>query len=173
MASRRSKNRSREIKPAENSSSSALGGASSQATPAQSPSRRVSAIEVKGQYQEYQGPIPHPDILRGFEEIVPGAADRIIAMAEQQMAHRIDLEKSIVAHAHTRSYCGLAAGVVVTLTAIVGGCCVAPTQPWAGAVIATSGLAGLASVFVRASRRGEDRDPPKTATGHSSQPDAS
>jgi uncharacterized membrane protein len=31
----------------------------------------------------FQGPLPPPSILRGYDEITPGAAERIIAMAER------------------------------------------------------------------------------------------
>ncbi|MPQ72156.1 DUF2335 domain-containing protein, partial [Pseudomonas sp. MWU12-2323] len=36
----------------------------------------------------YQGPLPHPDILRGYEGIVPGAAERILVLAETEAANR-------------------------------------------------------------------------------------
>lgn len=42
--------------------------------------------------EESIGPIPTPDFLRQYNEICPGAADRIITMAEkeQQHAHNCD-----------------------------------------------------------------------------------
>jgi uncharacterized membrane protein len=36
----------------------------------------------------YQGAVPPPEILRGIDEIVPGAAARLIALAEQESNHR-------------------------------------------------------------------------------------
>jgi uncharacterized membrane protein len=44
----------------------------------------------------FSGPLPPPNLLEGYERVLPGAADRIIAMAEQQMAHRQRVEHSIV-----------------------------------------------------------------------------
>lgn len=44
----------------------------------------------------FSGPIPHPDILRQYENILPGSADRILKMAENQQAHRINLESLAV-----------------------------------------------------------------------------
>lgn len=32
----------------------------------------------------FSGPIPHPSIVEGYEKILPGAADRILAMAEKE-----------------------------------------------------------------------------------------
>jgi uncharacterized membrane protein len=40
----------------------------------------------------YQGAVPPPEILRGIDEIVPGAAARLIALAEQESNHRRSLE---------------------------------------------------------------------------------
>lgn len=54
--------------------------------------------EMKVVHQEaYQGSLPHPDLLKKFEEITPGAAERILAMAEKEQQHRHELEKEIVA----------------------------------------------------------------------------
>ena len=40
----------------------------------------------------YEGMLPHPRILEGFEEVLPGSAERLMAMAEGQMGHRHKLE---------------------------------------------------------------------------------
>ena len=42
--------------------------------------------------RQYSGPIPHPSILEGFEKIVPGAAERILRMAEQDSEHQREVE---------------------------------------------------------------------------------
>ena len=43
--------------------------------------------------EEYSGPIPHPNILKQFEEVIPGSADRILKMAEKEQEHRHEFEK--------------------------------------------------------------------------------
>ena len=40
----------------------------------------------------YEGPVPHPKIIREYEAVLPGSADRILKMAEKQQEHRIVLE---------------------------------------------------------------------------------
>lgn len=53
--------------------------------------------EMKVVHQEaYQGPLPHPDLLKKFDEIVPGAAERILLMAEKEQNQRHQLEVKIV-----------------------------------------------------------------------------
>ena len=46
--------------------------------------------------EHFSGPIPHPRHLRGYEEVAPGAAERIIGMAEKQQAHHMHMDKSVL-----------------------------------------------------------------------------
>ncbi len=41
----------------------------------------------------FQGPIPPPSILRGYDDIIQDGAERIMTMAEDEQDHRHDLEK--------------------------------------------------------------------------------
>ena len=51
---------------------------------------------VMNKKEVYAGPIPHPDHLRQYEEIVEGSADRLIKMAENQSEHRRNQEDKIL-----------------------------------------------------------------------------
>src|SRR6266487_6387560 len=44
----------------------------------------------------FLGPLPPPEALAKYEEVLPGAADRIITMAEKQVGHRQKLESKVV-----------------------------------------------------------------------------
>lgn len=48
----------------------------------------------------YSGPLPMPEDLAKYDQVVPGAAERIIRMAEDEMKHRHDsdnrMAKSII-----------------------------------------------------------------------------
>jgi uncharacterized membrane protein len=46
--------------------------------------------------KSHTGPIPSPEALKQYEEIKPGTAERLIAMAEKQSDHRISLEKKVI-----------------------------------------------------------------------------
>lgn len=50
-------------------------------------------------YQEerYSGPIAHPRHMQEYEAILPGSADRIIAMAERSLQHQIDMQREALA----------------------------------------------------------------------------
>lgn len=44
----------------------------------------------------FQGPLPHPNTLREYEDVSPGAAKKIINMAVDQQNHRIRTEDKVV-----------------------------------------------------------------------------
>jgi len=58
---------------------------------ASGPSQSAELLQVS-MVASFTGPLPHPALLKGYEEVRPGAAQRIIAMAESQGAHRRQLE---------------------------------------------------------------------------------
>lgn len=69
----------------------------------------------------YSGPLPPPEALQRYDQILPGAANRIIKMAESQHEHRQKLEKTVVESNAFSQKVGLILGFVVAMTAIVGG----------------------------------------------------
>ena len=56
----------------------------------------------------FQGPLPSPEILQGFENVLPGAAERIMTMAEKEQSSRHSLEKKV----STASVIAMIIGVV-------------------------------------------------------------
>ena len=44
----------------------------------------------------HSGPLPRPEDVAAYEATCPGAADRIITMAEKQASHRQELERAVV-----------------------------------------------------------------------------
>ena len=45
---------------------------------------------------QFSGPLPPPSILRGYDDVCPGFAERIVKMAEDEGDHRRDLERQMV-----------------------------------------------------------------------------
>lgn len=70
----------------------------------------------------YSGPLPPPDALIKYNEASPGAADRIIAMAEKEMAHRHKNEEKIIAERIRLSYVSIIMSFisVILLAVLVG-----------------------------------------------------
>lgn len=69
---------------------------------------------------EWSGPLPPPAALEKFNQIIPNGADRIVAMAEKEQAHRIDYEKTGVSATIAESKRGQYLGAAISLVAIGG-----------------------------------------------------
>jgi uncharacterized membrane protein len=115
------------------------------------------------------GPLPDPAILREYDELVPGAADRIISMAEQQSEHRRRLEAMVVRAGIRRAYAGATFGLILGMTSIGGGIYLAATgHDLTGFGLVITAVAGLAGVFIHSRYRGRqelvEKDPRRKPT---------
>lgn len=101
------------------------------------------------QVQQWSGPLPSPIDLKGYEEICPGAADRILSMAEKQNNHRIELETKVIRAQIGQGTSGQIFGFLIGLATVLGGVfCVLQNHEAAETTIVVSGAASVASVFV-------------------------
>lgn len=110
--------------------------------------------------QSFSGPLPHPDILRKFNEVLPGAAERIIKMAEDQSVHRKGLEKKVIDSDISRSKWGQILGFIMGMTGIVASVVIAIFgSPIAGSIMGVGTLASLVGVFMYGSKiRSKERE---------------
>lgn len=110
--------------------------------------------------RSFSGPLPPPEVLEKFNEVVPGSAERIIKMAEDQFIHRSGLENKVIDSDIVTSKRGqilgfviAIVGLVVSLVAIING------SQLAGSVIGGGTLASLVGVFMYGSRiRSRERE---------------
>ncbi|MDH5442000.1 MAG: DUF2335 domain-containing protein [Candidatus Nomurabacteria bacterium] len=101
----------------------------------------------------FSGPLPHPDILKGFDDIVPGAAERIIKMAETQMTHRISIESRVINADIKSSKRGVIFGFIIAILMISAGVIITVEgEPVVGGIIMSTTLVSLVGVFVIGSR---------------------
>jgi uncharacterized membrane protein len=97
----------------------------------------------------FSGPLPHPDILAKFEKVVPGSAARIIKMAEDQSAHRRDLERTVIRGDDGRAWYGLWTGFALGMLGLGGSIALGLLgQPWLATFISGGTLSGLVGIFV-------------------------
>lgn len=69
----------------------------------------------------FQGPLPPPEILRQYGEVVPGGAERIMAMAERNQEHRHKLESDVILKGVRNESRGQWLGFVLFILLIVSG----------------------------------------------------
>lgn len=100
--------------------------------------------------QKMEGPIPLPEMLREYEEMIPGLGARMVEWAEDEAKHRRQMERSLM----RLSWGGLWCALTVALTAMIGGIGLA----WAGRSAAgligiVTAVAGLVVIFVAGRKR--------------------
>lgn len=106
-------------------------------------------MRVEAQAISFQGPIPPPDLLRQYGEIIPNGADRIVKMAEAQSAHRIELESTVIHGDDRRANWGLVTGFTIGVVIIVlSFFLILYGHDVSGTVLGSIDLVSLVGVFV-------------------------
>ncbi len=96
------------------------------------------------------GPLPDPDTLSEYSQIIPNGAERIMQMAEKQLDHRIYLEKKVVRGQLTQSNIGQFLAFFIGLAALGSGTyAIVNGYEWSGSVLGLAGLTGLVTAFIK------------------------
>jgi len=69
--------------------------------------------------QQFVGPIPPPNILQDYDQIIPGAAKRILIMAEEEAKHQHELEKSALNFTAEEVKRGQRYGLFIAISAFI------------------------------------------------------
>lgn len=69
--------------------------------------------------QQYVGPIPPPSLLDEFNQIIPGAAERILRMAEENAKHQREIEMLALTSAVKTTTKGQIFGLIIGLSAFI------------------------------------------------------
>ncbi len=122
---------------------------------------RTVKLEVR---EDYKGDLPHPEILRGFEDLMPGATQRYFTLMEDESTHRREIEKLIVKgelRIESRNslvgvLCAFFLGVIT-----IGGAtaCIYHGMQWGGSILGAGGLTALVTAFLRGTRRQTKPEP--------------
>ena len=116
--------------------------------------RRITTVIYS---ERFQGPIAHPRHLREYENILPGAADRIIGMAEAQQQHQITMDRSVVQHEYSDRRVGMIIGALLFAALILCGLVLAlrGNDLAAGLFLTTAAIGGV-GLFVNG-RKSDDQ----------------
>jgi len=106
---------------------------------------------VSSSVSSFSGPLPSPETLEGYEQIIPGLPNRIVEEWENQGAHRRETETSIVRstniHAHTGQWMAFFLSLFgLTVAAVIA---LLSDHQWAAAVVGSAalGVPPLISLF--------------------------
>uniref|UniRef100_Q3ASH4 DUF2335 domain-containing protein n=1 Tax=Chlorobium chlorochromatii (strain CaD3) TaxID=340177 RepID=Q3ASH4_CHLCH len=80
------------------------------------------SLQVTKSLQAFSGPLPHPDLLREYENILPGCAERILVMAELEQTKRHEItereSKGLLDHLARGQHYAFAAVIITFASAI-------------------------------------------------------
>ena len=106
-------------------------------------------IVAASQSLSYSSPIPPSNEMAGYEKVCPGSADRILKMAEQQAAHRKNIEMIVVKTSSERSLLGVKYAFCIAMAAfLLSGVCFCLGEMIAGGAIFGGTLVSLVGVFI-------------------------
>ncbi|WP_438467792.1 DUF2335 domain-containing protein [Streptococcus pluranimalium] len=111
--------------------------------------RRVQSIN-------YSGPIPHPELLKQFNDVIDDGANRIMTMAENQATHRQKLELKMVNANNRDSLLGVIFGGLIGLSSVGGGIfLIYNNKNIQGLTVMISSLVALVAVYFRGQKKDE------------------
>lgn len=125
--------------------------------------RREAVTQVEAHFEQFSGPIPPPGAMRGYEDVLPGSADRILSMAERE-------QKLQMAYAMLGLFLGfMAALALIALSAYI----VSLGFAWQSVGVVIGSIAGTAGTFVYSthSRRQALREKRQTMQNPPSRPE--
>lgn len=122
-------------------------------------------VHTEVQSVQFSGPLPPPEILQRYNQVLPSAAERILAMAEAQSVHRKELERRIaeaeiedVRAQRRETRLGQVCGAMIVLAGLGAGTYAAVQgAELSGVIVAVAGLGAIVTAFVLG------RTPPSTS----------
>lgn len=122
------------------------------------PDGRGTLLEITASFSYSRGPYPPPEVIKAYEEILPGAADRVFRLPERQQEIQAETNIGLLSNDRRR----INGQIAIALAIIV----VAGIATWLGnAIIALPfGLAGFVTLWIKTirefltSKRKKDQD---------------
>lgn len=101
-------------------------------------------------HKTHVGPLPDPETLSEYSDIIPNGAERIMQMAEKQLEHRLKLESKVVGGQMMQSNIGQFLAFFIGLASLAASTyCIISGFEWAGSIIGIGGLTGLVTAFIK------------------------
>jgi len=114
------------------------------------PSPKEMQVEIRSRkIESFEGPIPPPAIVEGYEKIITGGADRILKLAEKEQRHRHQWDDKALNIEGQMTSLGLKSGAVLATAGIVGGTvCGLFGEPWVAPIIVGAPFTGYIIKFM-------------------------
>ena len=116
------------------------------------------AFSAMVERKTFSGPLPAPEDFKAYQDVMADAPERILTMAEKQMAHRFECEKKIIYSRIRESRIGQIMAFIIAIFSIGIVCFLGyKGHDWlAGSITAI--IVGLASIFLFKKSKEEEKD---------------
>lgn len=102
---------------------------------------------------QFHGPLPPPDFFEQYEATLPGAAERILQMAERQAAHRQGAETFALARESRRADMGLILGTLAAVAVLaLAGYAFFLGEPVIGGLVGVAPIASIVGAYLHGTR---------------------
>lgn len=140
------------------------GGPPTEVPTDRSPAAPTGSVETQIQIAHsvsVSGPLPHPEFFQAYERTLPGAADRILTMAEKQQDHRHSQQSVRLNLDGTLERRGQWMGFLVAVSGIIGGVTlIVLDKPVEGFATLVGALGSIVGLFAWSRRRRPSALPP-------------
>ncbi len=117
------------------------------------PARHTVSASVQ-QLEISQGPLPHPEVFGQYDQILPGSAERLLRLVEQEAEHRRAMETQQLRSEIIETRIGQFMAFLIGIFTIVAGSYTALHGAQVpGAFIGSGGVIGLVTVFIYGRKR--------------------
>lgn len=122
----------------------------------------VPSVGYKRTLEYHSGPLPSPEVLGRYNDAVPDAAERILRMAENEAAHRREIERFSMKSNLRLEARGQIFAFAIAMLSVGGGLAViAQERPLLGAAGALTAVGTLVGLFLWTKARPDGPSPPR------------
>ena len=108
----------------------------------------IKAIQIVSKV--HSGPLPSPDSLAEYNNVIPNAAERIFNEFESQSKHRREMERRVIRSQIIQSYIGQSSALLIALTFLAAAIwCISNGHDVAGSIIGSVDLVALVTIFIQ------------------------
>lgn len=135
-------------------------------------SAKTEKVSLTAQFATFSGPLPPPNMLQSYNDVVPNAAERIISVFEAEVHHRHNLEQAElqaeikdVRTTQALRFLGIVCGFIICLVLVfTGAFLIYHDKQIAGFSVCVTSMAGIIAAFLgtkKTSTANQGKTPPK------------
>ena len=117
--------------------------------PAEKREEVITKVQEMVVARHFSGPLPPPELLQGYKDIIPDSPERLLKMVENRENHKISTESIIVKHEISQSSRGQIFGFVIAIIIIfIVAYLTINSHYTVAAILGGATIIGLVTIFV-------------------------